>query len=49
VLDIEHEAEHGGGGESEASDGCLNIGSLRGEQQNPDHGAAQLAKAGIKP
>jgi hypothetical protein len=34
VLEIEHAAEHGGdagGGEDKASDGCLGIGSLRGE------------------
>lgn len=35
VLDIEHEAESGGGDEKAAGDGCLGIGSLRGAQQNP--------------
>jgi ferritin-like protein len=43
VLDIEHEAEHGGGDDkAEAGNGCLNIGSLRGEQQNPIRELAQL-------
>jgi ferritin-like protein len=50
VLDIEHEAEHAGGeGGSEAGDGCLGIGSLRGEHQNPIREAAGLAGTGIKP
>lgn len=50
VLDIEHEAEHGGGeGESDAGDGCLGIGSLRGEQQSPVREVARLTGAGIKP
>jgi uncharacterized protein len=33
ILEIEEEAEHGGGDEGAASDnsGCLNIGSLRGK------------------
>jgi ferritin-like protein len=36
VLEIEDEAESGGGGNGKsAGDGCLGIGSLRGEQQNP--------------
>ena len=38
LLDIEHEAEHGGGGgdsDSGGGEGCLNIGSLRGESQSP--------------
>ena len=35
VLEIEHEAEHGGGGEDEdGGNGCLNIGSLRGKHQS---------------
>jgi len=35
VLEIEHEAEHGGGGEGEdGGNGCLNIGSLRGKHQS---------------
>lgn len=29
LLQIEHEAEHGGKAGGDASDGCLNIGSLR--------------------
>ena len=29
LLQIEHEAEHGGDTGGDASDGCLNIGSLR--------------------
>ena len=50
VLDIEHEAEHGGGDAgSEAGDGCLGIGSLRGENQNPVRELARLAATGIKP
>ena len=49
VLDIEDEAEHGGGaGESEAGSGCLGIGSLRGEQQNPSRELAWMG-TGIKP
>lgn len=52
VLEIEHEAESGadggGGDESEAGDGCLSIGSLRGEQQNPIQELARMA-TGIKP
>jgi hypothetical protein len=40
VLEIEHEAESGGGDEKQegSSDGCLNIGSLKGEQQGPSRG-----------
>jgi ferritin-like protein len=50
VLDIEHEAEQGGGeGESAAGNGCLNIGSLRGEQQNQVHDLARFVATGIKP
>lgn len=50
VLDIEHEAEQGGGeGAPKASNGCLGIGSLRGEHQNPIREAAGLAGTGIKP
>ncbi len=52
VLDIEHEAEHGGdggGGEDESGDGCLGIGSLRGEHQNPIRELARFAGTGIKP
>jgi ferritin-like protein len=50
VLDIEHEAEHGGGeGDSESGDGCLGIGSLRGEQQNPVRELARFVATGIKP
>ncbi|GFE78242.1 ferritin [Steroidobacter agaridevorans] len=51
VLEIEDEAEHGGGGGSEAgaADGCLGIGSLRGEQQNPIRELALFAGTGIKP
>ena len=48
VLDIEDEAEHGGGGKSEAGNGCLGIGSLRGEQQNPIRELAGMG-VGIKP
>lgn len=33
VLEIEHEAESGGG--DSVADGCLGIGSLRGEQHDP--------------
>ena len=50
VLEIEDEAEHGGGnGEQGADDGCLGIGSLRGEQQNPIRELALFAGTGIKP
>lgn len=35
VLEIEEEAEGGGDAGDGNGDGCLNIGSLRGEQQNP--------------
>lgn len=36
VLEIEDEAESGGGGDEPAvEDGCLGIGSLRGQQQSP--------------
>lgn len=49
VLEIEHEAEHGGDGDSAASDGCLSIGSLRGEQQNPIRELTGLTGTGIKP
>jgi ferritin-like protein len=48
VLEIEDEAEHGGGDKSEASNGCLGIGSLRGEQQNPIRELAGMG-VGIKP
>ena len=45
VLEIEHAAESSGGGESaDAGDGCLNIGSLRGEQQGPSRGMTDGAK-----
>ena len=44
LLEIEDEAEHGGG-KSDASDGCLNIGSLRGEQQNPIREMARFGGA----
>lgn len=41
VLEIEHEAESGGGDAGEGDGGgCLNIGSLRGEQQVPSRGMA---------
>jgi ferritin-like protein len=50
VLDIEHEAEQGGGkGDLDAGDGCLGIGSLRGEHQSPTREMTQLAGTGIKP
>ncbi|WP_129781232.1 encapsulin-associated ferritin-like protein [Peristeroidobacter soli] len=50
VLDIEHEAEHGGAdGGTDAGNGCLGIGSLRGEHQNPTREVAKLAGTGIKP
>lgn len=50
VLDTEHEAEHGGGdGAATAGDGCLGIGSLRGEQQNPIRDVGWLAATGMKP
>jgi len=49
VLDIEHEAEHGGSeGGSDAGNGCLGIGSLRGQQQNPVREVARFTGAGIK-
>ncbi|HEY0942382.1 MAG TPA: ferritin-like domain-containing protein [Steroidobacter sp.] len=39
VLEIEDEAESGGGGDKAAvEDGCLGIGSLRGQQQSPIRG-----------
>jgi len=48
VLDVED--EHGGGQrEPEAGDGCLGIGSLRGEQQSPIRDLARFAGTGIKP
>jgi hypothetical protein len=44
VLEIEDEAEHGGSGEAadgqESSEGCLNIGSLRGKHQGDRRGVA---------
>ena len=45
LLEIEDEAEHGGGGEGGggdqgSSDGCLNIGSLRGLNQSDRRGMA---------
>jgi uncharacterized protein len=43
VLEIEDEAEHGGGdgaGEQESANGCLNIGSLRGKHQGDRRGMA---------
>jgi len=47
LLEIEDEAEHGGGGEKgDAEDGCLGIGSLRGEQQNPIREMARFGGAG---
>ncbi|HWK52557.1 MAG TPA: ferritin-like domain-containing protein [Steroidobacter sp.] len=50
VLEIEHEAEHGGDGEGNgAGDGCLGIGSLRGEQQNPIRELARFDGTGSKP
>jgi ferritin-like protein len=48
VLDIEHEAESGGGGEPATGNGCLGIGSLRGEQQNPIQELARMV-TGINP
>ncbi|HEY5756090.1 MAG TPA: ferritin-like domain-containing protein [Steroidobacter sp.] len=45
VLDVEHGEEN----ESAAGNGCLNIGSLRGEQQNPVHDLARFVATGIKP
>ncbi len=49
VLDIEHEAEHGGGDTHGAGDGCLRIGSLRGEQQNPIRELARFTGTGSNP
>jgi ferritin-like protein len=51
VLEIEDEAEHGSGagGADESGDGCLGIGSLRGEQQNPIRELAQFGATGIQP
>lgn len=54
VLEIEHEAEHGGGSSSGVEgggkgDGCLGIGSLRGADQNPIRELAGFAGTGIKP
>lgn len=47
VLDIEDEAEHGGGGgDDDTGDGCLRIGSLRGEQQNPIRDLARFGGSG---
>ncbi len=45
VLEIEDEAESGGGDDEAAAagDGCLGIGSLRGQQQSP---IRELAKMG---
>lgn len=41
VLEIEHEAEHGGGDSGqEQSNGCLNIGSLRSLNQSDRRGMA---------
>jgi ferritin-like protein len=49
VLEIEDEAEHGGAnGEQRQDEGCLGIGSLRGEQQNPIRELALFAGTGIK-
>jgi hypothetical protein len=48
VLEIEHEAESDGGGEEDAGDGCLGIGSLRGEQQKPIREMARVG-TGIEP
>lgn len=44
LLEIEHEAEHGSGEPKNGGDGCLNIGSLRGDVQNPIREVAQLGK-----
>jgi len=42
VLEIEERAEHGGAGNGTepANDGCLNIGSLRGQNQGDSRGVA---------
>ena len=48
VLEIEDEAEHGGG-EQGAGEGCLGIGSLRGEQQNPIRELPRFGATGFKP
>ncbi|MET0535417.1 MAG: ferritin-like domain-containing protein [Steroidobacter sp.] len=42
LLEVEHEAEHGGGdgGKQESGNGCLNIGSLRGQNQSDLRGLA---------
>ena len=59
LLDIEHEAEHGGdegggrsdskngksGGSKQGGNGCLNIGSLRGDDQSP----VRVIGLGFKP
>ena len=46
LLDIEDEAESGGDAvRAEDSDGCLNIGSLRGEQQGDGLG---MGRVGVK-
>jgi hypothetical protein len=34
LLEIEHEAEHGGNGDDSSDDGCLNIGGLRASQRS---------------
>lgn len=47
VLEIEDEAESGGGDDAGAGDGCLRIGSLRGAQQNPIGELARM-EIGIK-
>nr|WP_298722623.1 ferritin-like domain-containing protein [uncultured Steroidobacter sp.] len=49
VLDIEDEAEHGGAEGGDANDGCLGIGSLRGEQQNPIRELARFDATGSTP
>ena len=49
VLDVEHAAEHGGGeAAADTGNGCLGIGSLRDENQNPVREMARLSK-GIEP
>jgi ferritin-like protein len=48
VLDIEHEAESGGGDDEGTREGCLGIGSLRGAQQNPVREMSRMG-TGIKP
>lgn len=48
VLEIEEEAESGGGEATAGGEGCLEIGSLRGEQQSPIRELARMG-TGFEP